>query len=341
MMNESDDPALASLRPAVVIAHAADFYRLYPGERLTLFTRVEARERVAGFTVRIGLPEGLTLGATQASPNYDGSLPQLVFVEDARYLIWRLDREVQPGERYEYQLETTIAPTNVDGALTSRAVVTANAPAADPRAPAGGDGRVGQVMQQAETVTVAVSAKGRYLKYLPALYTDQDELMGRFVMLFESFWEPVEERIDNLHYYFDPRLTPRDLLPWLATWVDLVLDESWPDEKRRQLLSAMVPLYRQRGTRHGLQRYLEIYTGQQARIAEHRAHNFVLGSMARLGPSAALGKHNVSHTFEVVLPLPPVEDERQRKEQRRRIETIIESEKPAHTAYTLVIEETT
>ena len=316
--------------PALVIAHAADFYRRYPGETVTFFTRVDVCEPLPGFTVRIGLPEGLTPGATQATPNHDGGLPQLVFVENARYLIWKLDKAVRPGERYEYQLEATIASTDLDRSLTSRAVATATIRS---------DG-AGLPVFQADSVTVTVLAKGRYLKYLPALYTDQDDLMGRFLMLFESFWEPIEDRIDNIHYYFDPRMTPSDLLPWLATWVDLVLDEQWPDEKRRQLLSAMVPLYRCRGTRHGLQRYLEIYTGQPARIAEHRAHNFVLGAITRLGPSAALGKHNVSHTFDVTLRLPPAENESKRHERRRKIEAIIESEKPAHTAYTLVIEET-
>lgn len=318
--------------PALAIAHVVDFYRRYPGETVTLFTRVDVHAASAGFTLRIAIPDGLILGATLASPKHDGSLPQLVFVEDAHYLIWKLNTTVQPGERYEYQLEATIAPTEHDRSLSSRAVVAVTTRSDSDEPPV--------LTARSETVTIAVSAKGRYLKYLPALYTEQDDFMGRFLMLFESFWEPIEDRIDNIHYYFDPRLAPNDLLPWLATWVDLVLDEQWPDEKRRQLLSAMVPLYRRRGTHRGLQDYLEIYTGQRARIAEHRAHNFMLGKITRLGPSAALGKHNVSYTFDVILKLPSAENEDKRKERRRKIEAIIESEKPAHTAYTLVIEET-
>ncbi len=314
--------------PAVTIAHVADFSRRYPGEKVTFFTRVEARQALTGFTLRIAVPEGLALGETRMLPNRDGSLPQLVFLDGARYLIWT-QREVQAGECYEYQMETVVAPTDKPLALSSRAVVLV----ADRS-----NGGAPQV--QAETVTVEVPPKGRLLKYLPALYTEEDDFMGRFVMLFESFWFPLEERIDNIHYYLDPKLTPADLLPWLATWVDLLLDEKWPEEKRRKLLSAMVPLYRKRGTRRGLQQYLEIYTGRQAHIAEHRAHNFQLGKITRLGPSAALGKHNISHTFSVTLALPPAKSEEERKERQRKIEAIIESEKPAHTAYTLTIQET-
>ena len=58
-----------------------------------MFTRVDVREPLAGFTLRIAIPDGLILGATQASANHDGSLPQLVFVEDARYLIWKLNHD--------------------------------------------------------------------------------------------------------------------------------------------------------------------------------------------------------------------------------------------------------
>jgi phage tail-like protein len=315
--------------PPVTIAHVADFTRRYPGENVTFFTRIEVQQALAGFTLRIAVPEGLHLGETRRQPNPDNRLPQLVFLDGERYLIWNVVDELAGGERYEFQMEGTVAPTLKPLALSSRAVVLAASRSAG-EAPSA----------QAETATIEVDPKGRLLKYLPALYTEQDEFMGRFVMLFESFWQPIEDRVNNIHYYLDPKLTPPDLLPWLATWVDLLLDEKWPEEKRRKLLSAMVPLYRQRGTRCGLTQYLEIYTGQPPHIAEHRAHNFQLGKITRLGPSAALGKRNISHTFSVTLNLPPAASEEDRKERQRKIEAIIEAEKPAHTYYTLIINET-
>jgi hypothetical protein len=62
----------------------------------------------------------------------------------------------------------------------------------------------------------------------------------------------------------------------------------------------------------------------------------------------AVGRANRPHSFSVSLRLPPIvaaegEDElsRQRREQdrKRMIITIIESEKPAHTTYSLFLEE--
>lgn len=314
------------------VSHVADFYRRYPGEPLTFHTRVDVLDTLPGFTVQVSIPNEATPGEYAASGNQNGHLPQLVFAGDNRYLVWTVERTASAGERFEYQLHTTVAPTQTDLALESTALVISGS----------GDNR----MQAAESVEVAVIAKGRYLKYLPALYCD-DELMGRYLMLFESFWGPLERQIDNIAYYFDPKMTPGDLLPWLASWGDLMLDERWPEDRRRRLVSSAARLYRMRGTKRGLVEYLEIYTGQKAIITEHRANNLRLGKDAKFGPSIALGRSNRPHSFTVYLRPPPVvlaegEDERLRtrreEERRRTIESIIEADKPAHTTYTLIID---
>jgi hypothetical protein len=63
------DPSSTHLpEPAVAIAHAADFYRRYPGEIVTLFTRVEAHRALPGFTLRIAVPEGLIPGDSARGP---------------------------------------------------------------------------------------------------------------------------------------------------------------------------------------------------------------------------------------------------------------------------------
>jgi phage tail-like protein len=230
-----------------------------------------------------------------------------------------------------------VLPTQSDLSLESQAIVTPAGPGAS---------------AVVESVTIAVAAQGRYLSHLPRVYQEQDELMGRFVMLFESFWAPIENQIDNIHYYLDPQIMPAELLPWLATWVDLALDDRWPEAKRRRLLQAAVSLYRKRGTRQGLQEYLEIYTGARVQISEHGANNFRLGPAARLGPGIALGTLNMPHTFTVTLFLPaaevaatpaesgssPAAHARLEADRRRAIEAIIESEKPAHTSYNLRFE---
>jgi phage tail-like protein len=318
----SNQPSSNTQPSGLDVSHIADFYRRYPGETVTLYTRVDVHRPVSEFTLRVGLPEGLTLGDSSASPSHGEGLPRLVTLDGAWFLLWEVTRQVNAGERFEYTLTATVAPVRDDTTLTSRAVaVSPDTPAAS------------------ASVSLAVAARGKYLKYLPALYTEQDEFMGHFMMLFESFWRPIDRQIDDIHFYFDPRLAPPDLLPWLASWVDLTLDEQWPEEQRRLLLLSMVMLYRRRGTRRGLQDYLEIYTGRKPQITEHGAHNFELSKSNRLGPSVALGKQNMPHTFSVGLKLPRAETDEKRQERRRKIQAIIESEKPAHTSYILNIEE--
>ncbi len=118
-----------------------------------------------------------------------------------------------------------------------------------------------------------------------------------------------------------------------------------PEARQRRLIQSAVWLYRKRGTKQGLKEYLEIYTGGRAEITEYRAHNFILGPQARLGPSIALGTGNMPHTFSVELYLPPEpaparderEQERKELERQRRIEALIEAEKPAQTYFALHI----
>jgi phage tail-like protein len=307
--------------------------RCYPGEAVTLFTQVATRAPLRGFVLQISVPAGLTSGAYQASPNHGAAEPEVVFTEDERYVVWKVERAVGAGEAFEYQLDVTPRPTPINVQWESQALAR----------PAGSLDSDPPIV---ETAQIAVFAKGRYIRYLPRVFEEQDELMGRFLMLFESFWAPIDKQIDTISNYFDPAITPLKLLPWLATWVDLALDDHWPEAKRRQLLKAAVALYRKRGTRRGLQEYLEIYTGARVQISEHGAHNFLLGPEARLGPGVALGTLNMPHTFTVTVFLPPSDEaragaaarERYEADRRQMIESIIEAEKPAHTSYNLRLE---
>lgn len=311
----------------IAVAHVADFYRRYPGEVVTFFTRVTIEPSVPDFTLRVALPAGMVLTHYQS---LDGPmLPQITHHQGGNNLIWHIEREAGDAACFEFQVAARVAPTPKDIVLESRAVATIK-----------GEGK--QSFQAAETARITISAQGQYLDHLPAIYRE-DEFLGRFLMLFESFWAPIDRQIDSLYYYLDPHMTPTEFLPWLASWIHLVLDERWPEDKRRRLLHSAVALYRKRGTRQGLEEYLEIYTGTKPQIVEHRAHNFRLGQDARLGPGIALGRANKPHTFTVSLRLLPADDgdednHAQQELARRRIETIIEAEKPAHTTFTLRLE---
>jgi phage tail-like protein len=171
----------------------------------------------------------------------------------------------------------------------------------------------------------------RYLKYLPTQYST-DDFLGRFLRIFESILDPIEEIVTSIDSYFDPVMAPPHVLPWLASWLSLVLDEEWPLEKRRHLISRAVELYQLRGTLRGLMEYLAIYSGVQPIIVEHYG-GIRLGRNSQLGWNTVLGDGR-QHSITVNLRVGP-----QEQIDLRKVKTIIEAEKPAHVAYALEIAE--
>ncbi len=175
----------------------------------------------------------------------------------------------------------------------------------------------------------ALVERSKYLQYLPPIYSESD-FMGRFLMVFESVLGPIEDVIGNLDYYFNPLTAPEELLPWLASWVNIELDGSWPVEKRRRLIRHAVELFRWRGTTRGLKEYLWIYAGVEPQITEGHG-GMPLSSHSRLGLNTVLGSGD-HHTFTVTIE---VEDPDSLNLDH--IRAIIESEKPAHVAYKLEV----
>lgn len=125
--------------------------------------------------------------------------------------------------------------------------------------------------------------KSRYLDYLPAIY-QEDPFLGQFLLPFEEVLTGFEDLLSTIDRYFAPAVTDPDFLPWLATWIALVLDEEWDEAKRRRLIGEAVKLYRLRGTVQGLKRYLEIYAGLVPEIREwHWPGGMQIGVASQIG----------------------------------------------------------
>lgn len=146
----------------------------------------------------------------------------------------------------------------------------------------------------------------RLLSYLPGIY--HTEFMSHFLGIFEAVLFPVEWQIDNFDLFLDPGTAPRSFLPWLANWFDLVFDSTWSETQQRAFLKEAYAIYSHSGTRAGLSRVLEIYCGSTPEIDDQSED---------LAP----------HTFRVKLTGVSVE--------RKHVERLINTYKPAHTTYTL------
>ena len=182
------------------------------------------------------------------------------------------------------------------------------------------------------------------LQYLPTIYQEANRearrnsaeyepppFFERFLRGFEEAMDPTQQLLAGMADIFGARSTPPEFVAWLATWVALALDENWPELKRRRLIREAVELYRWRGTRRGLSRYLEIYAGVSPQIDDQPFEGMRLGEATLLGRDTTLG--NVPpHTFVVTLGVPEPD-----RLNAQIIHDIIRAEKPAHTAYELRI----
>ena len=96
----------------------------------------------------------------------------------------------------------------------------------------------------------------------------EDKFLVEFVEALDTVFAPVHLVLDCLDAYFDPRLAPQDFLEWLANWVAVTLDETWSEERRRELVRRAIPLYRTRGTLNGLREQVRIYAGIDPELSD-------------------------------------------------------------------------
>jgi phage tail-like protein len=171
-----------------------------------------------------------------------------------------------------------------------------------------------------------------FSQFLPALYQSPDgEFLRRFLGGLEYLWTPMEGFLEDVSALYDTRQAPVEILPWLASWVGLVLDANWPENKRRLLVRKAVHLYQWRGTRKGIEEFLEVYTGIRPQISEP-FQGSVIGPETVIGADAVIGDVP-EHCFVVTVFVSEGEEINERA-----IRAILDAEKPAHTAYDLRIE---
>jgi phage tail-like protein len=211
------------------------------------------------------------------------------------------------------------------------------------------------------------------LRRLPALFTedrDQAAFLHGYLATVDGVLYDLDVRASCRDILVDPHGTPAEALDWLASFFGLVLDGRWAEAARRQLVAEIVDLYRLRGTVWALGRYLEIFLagdragepgliGVSPVIIEHFRLRGVGGPL--LGGEPSLRSRSVvgaglrvggavgelhskpldpddtatspfsshAHRFTVLIPRPLVGEE------DAAIRHVLDTERPAHTAYDL------
>ena len=208
-----------------------------------------------------------------------------------------------------------------------------------------------------------------YLRYLPPVYREDPvsaAFLERFLSIFETSFGSLEQEIDQLFRYFDPNLAPKEFLPWLASWINLSLDDDVPEQRVRQFIRRAASLYSRKGTARALVEFLEIYTGKSVFLTEflHGLKPMVIGEKEsvlgsglvllgsgpkgmRVGDTSVVGysaiRDRVSDPDEPFLALArrfTVTIDMDREEFLRRqatLKRIVTEQAPAHTSFTIRI----
>lgn len=297
---------------------ASDQYNRYPGELARLFLRLLVPEQ-PGITLQIAMPRALTVESTLLPPGLPLNLPSTIEREDELILLLPLQDGFMPGESYDIELGVRMNTFRFDQhILVETRLVAENGSLLDTAA-----------------LRLTIFAQGSYLKYLPEIY-ESDDFTSRFLMLFESFWKPISQQIDQIDQYFDPDLAPSVFLPWLASWVGMPVDANLPLDRVRALLKNARTFFQCRGTLLALKTFLEIYTTGQVAIIGRQASNLVIGRGSSLGMEIALGKNNHPNTASISLKIPTAELTRTQfspETYRRKIVEIVGDMVPAHVIY--------
>ncbi|MEP7305154.1 MAG: phage tail protein [Acidobacteriota bacterium] len=221
-----------------------------------------------------------------------------------------------------------------------------------------------------------------YLPHLPEIFrappsAGGEPFLGRFLKIFEALLSgrddaalPGTARVRGLEEILgafvnelDPAFTTAvgtlggarldsPFLTYLASWVALTLDQNWDLDRKRRWLQRIVPLYQRRGTRAGLDEYLSVFVGRQAKIDEPPG-GFILGNVLNVKQSSTLGvdtflagapahyfRVRINHGFpEGIADGAGIPAERFDiavwRNLRKGTRAIVDLEKPAHTYYTL------
>jgi phage tail-like protein len=162
---------------------------------------------------------------------------------------------------------------------------------------------------------------------LPSLYLD-DELAQQLCAGLDQVLAAAVGSLDSIEAYVDPALAPPDFLVWLAGWVGLMVDETWPEEQQRRFVTEAVELYRWRGTARGLAGLVRIYVGVEPDIVETGAASWssapggaVPGRTSRVNPALLV---------RVRVPDPGAVDQ-------RRLTAIVAAATPAHVPYKIEV----
>lgn len=159
---------------------------------------------------------------------------------------------------------------------------------------------------------------------LPGSY-QRNQSLKNYLMIFQHFNNSFNNKLDNIHNFFNPMVTDKKALFWLSSWFSLEIGTDLPENRYRMLIREIVTLYQWRGTKYGLERILEIISGSKPEITEGGIdiNNIEDDSISFTFSENIDGNNEINIIF-------PLSQKQLGGKVVKTIFSIVEKEKPAH-----------
>lgn len=173
-----------------------------------------------------------------------------------------------------------------------------------------------------------------WIEYLPEIYQreDRDGFLERYLGIFQTIYEDLNDEIRNVSRRFDVDLTEGGYLVWLAQWIGIENGQIWTENQLRRLLKEGVALYKRRGTRQGITDFVALYTGEAPFLVEGHQLWYFRGDRERM---RQLGRLYPDNPFSLTVLVR--EEVIHSRRQQKVLAEILEEVKPAHLELNLVL----
>jgi phage tail-like protein len=118
----------------------------------------------------------------------------------------------------------------------------------------------------------AVYAPGdNFYRTFPEVYRQGGEFFHRYISVFSSLYNDLQEKIDKIHEIFSVDTAPPEMLVHLARWLGIELEGDFLSaDQMRSLLKIAPDLIKEKGTRRAIERAVSIFVKEQFYIVEQR-----------------------------------------------------------------------
>lgn len=110
-----------------------------------------------------------------------------------------------------------------------------------------------------------------WMMYLPELYQKEmgaSSFLDRYLSIFQSLYDDMGKQIKDVVKELDPKTANEKALEWLSEWLDIEMPYMWNEKQLRFLLEHSMEFQEARGTKRGIELFVELYTGEKPFVIE-------------------------------------------------------------------------